>query len=591
MTEKGSPLPIEGLWEPSGPLRPVPPAQTLPARFGRYILKERIGVGGMAEVFLASQDGPAGFSKSVVVKRILPHLAEDAAFVQMFQREANVAAALNHVNVVAINELGVVDGQYFIAMEHVDGVTLHRLARRAWRAGRSLPTELVVGAIADAALGLHHAHQAKDKDGEPLGLVHRDVSPENLMINRDGVTKVLDFGIARGSTGALKTGTGELKGKIPFLAPEQVADEPLDGRADLYALGVTMYWLLTGHRPFQGTSELLLLNAKLQETPKPPSAQNPAVPKVLDDVVMKLLERAPSARYENGLALHDALQSMAPARTQLAAPFVREVMELPAPDDPTDVGMDGSEGFVPSTPVTDRFGEPTAQTHVVRKAPGSRRTLLAASAGLAGAIVVGAALFAFLGDEQPPPVAAPAVAAAPEPTPTPTPAPPPTTTPEPPPPVVAPPSTPPEPVETVDDPPVDPRKTMRVALKAPSSITWQTVRGKSLGRGNASAEVPAGTRAVIAVDGRTKARTQVAVKSGVADYASIERGTLDVRALPYAEVWLGDEKLGLTPFPAKQLPAGSYKVRLVYEGKEERRTVDVKPGRTERLLIDFRAKK
>jgi len=282
-----------------------------PQRIGRYLLLERLGVGGMAEVYLAQQAGAAGFQKLVVLKRILPHLAADRQFVEMFAREAKVAARVSHANVVQIFELGEEGGEFYIAMEYLDGLTLHRLASSSWEQGWALPTDVVCRTIADAAVGLHAAHNLVDEQGRPLHLVHRDVSPDNLMVSKDGVTKVLDFGIAKGDVGGPKTKTGNLRGKIPFMPPEQITGEVLDGRADLYALGVSMYWMLTGERPFDRQSDWHTMHAILNDTPKLPSALNPAVSPGLDALIMQLLEKQKDKRPASGKEVADRLEELA----------------------------------------------------------------------------------------------------------------------------------------------------------------------------------------------------------------------------------------------------------------------------------------
>ncbi len=286
------------------------PARTV-QRLGRYRLVERLGIGGMAEVYLAEQAGVAGFQKKVVVKRILPHLAANRQFVEMFAREARVAARVSHPHVVQIFELGEDNGEFFIAMEHIDGLTLHRVAVASWEQQRGLPIDVVVRTLADAALGLHAAHTLVDDAGRPLNLVHRDVSPDNLMLSKDGVTKVLDFGIAKGDLGGPQTKTGNLRGKIPFMPPEQILGEILDGRADLYAIGVSAYWMLTGQRPFDRQSDWHTMQAIMTETPPPPSASNPGVPAELDALVLRLLQKDRTLRPENGRVLADALEALA----------------------------------------------------------------------------------------------------------------------------------------------------------------------------------------------------------------------------------------------------------------------------------------
>ncbi len=287
------------------------PPRMAPTRLGKYALIERLGVGGMAEVYLAEQAGVAGFAKKVVVKRILPHLAADAQFVQMFVREAKVAARVAHPNVVQIFELAEEGGEIFIAMEHIDGLTLHRLAAAAWEQGRALPIDVVIRTIADAALGLHAAHSLTDEDGNSLHLVHRDVSPDNLMVSKDGVTKVLDFGIAKGDLGGPKTKTGNLRGKIPFMPPEQIQGLEIDGRTDLYALGVSAYWMLTGERPFDRQSDWHTMQAILTDPPRPASALNPGVPPALDALLLRMMQKDRAHRPASGREVAELLEDLA----------------------------------------------------------------------------------------------------------------------------------------------------------------------------------------------------------------------------------------------------------------------------------------
>ncbi|MBL8625342.1 MAG: protein kinase [Myxococcales bacterium] len=213
-------------------------------KFGHFTLGKRLARGGMAEVFLARQRGPEGFDRKVAVKRILPHLAETADFVRMFLSEARLAARLSHPNIVHIYELGQVAGDYFIAMEYVDGIHAGQLISHAER--ERLPPELVARIGADAAAALAYAHRLEDADGTPLALVHRDVSPHNLMVSFDGVTKLVDFGIAKAAIKADETRPGVVKGKYAYMSPEQTVGRPLDGRSDVFSLGVVLWELLAG---------------------------------------------------------------------------------------------------------------------------------------------------------------------------------------------------------------------------------------------------------------------------------------------------------------------------------------------------------
>ncbi len=213
-------------------------------KFGHFTLGKRLARGGMAEVFLARQRGPEGFDRRVAVKRILPHLAETPDFVRMFLDEARLAARLSHPNVVHIYELGQVDGDYFIAMEFVDGIHCGQLTSLA--AIDLLPPVLAARLGADAASALAYAHRLEDVDGRPLQLVHRDVSPHNIMVSFDGVTKLVDFGIAKAALKADETRPGIVKGKYAYMSPEQTVGRPLDGRSDVFSLGICLWEILAG---------------------------------------------------------------------------------------------------------------------------------------------------------------------------------------------------------------------------------------------------------------------------------------------------------------------------------------------------------
>ncbi len=214
-------------------------------RFGQYVLLRRIARGGMAEVFLAQQRGLEGFDRRVAVKRILPQLSDAPDFIKMFLGEAKLAAQLSHPNIVHIYDFGKVDDDYFIAMEYVDGVHAGQLAR-AGEPDR-LPPAMVARLGADAAAALHHAHALRAPGGRPIGLVHRDVSPANLMVSFDGVVKLCDFGIAKAAALSDQlTNPGQVKGKYAYMSPEQTTGTPLDGRSDVFSLGIVLWELLTG---------------------------------------------------------------------------------------------------------------------------------------------------------------------------------------------------------------------------------------------------------------------------------------------------------------------------------------------------------
>ena len=297
-----------------------------PLRLGRYTLDKIIAQGGMAEIWLATLGGPSRFSRKVALKRIRPGLVKMAARqakdgvnnqIEMFVREARLLASLKHQNIVEVIELGVEPAQrpeglpeYFIAMEFLEGLTLRDLALRVWQARLALPLEIVVRAIGDACLGLDHVHQLLDEQGQPANLVHRDISPDNLFLTTAGVTKLLDFGIAKREDWSGLTVAGELKGKVPYMAPEQLKGERVDGRTDLYSVGVVLYWLLTGRRPIDGPSEVFTMKAILDDAPRPLRAFNPQVPPLLEEVVLSCLEKDPANRISSASALHDTLSML-----------------------------------------------------------------------------------------------------------------------------------------------------------------------------------------------------------------------------------------------------------------------------------------
>jgi serine/threonine protein kinase len=264
--------------------------QPFPQQFGRYYLLGKIAMGGMAEIFRAKSVGAEGFEKVVVIKRILPHFCEDEGFVTMFQDEARVAAHLTHANVVQIFDFDAVDGLFFIAMEYVEGQDLKRVLDVGAKKGRPLSIAQSVSIMIEASQGLHYAH-TRVVDGQPLNIIHRDVSPHNVMVSFNGEVKIMDFGIAKAASRSTKTRVGTVKGKCAYMSPEQARGKPLDGRSDLFALGVCLWEMLTGKRLFVGESDFETLNNVLKAEVPPPSELNPEVPKELDAIVLKSLAR------------------------------------------------------------------------------------------------------------------------------------------------------------------------------------------------------------------------------------------------------------------------------------------------------------
>jgi serine/threonine protein kinase len=294
---------------------------------GNYQLLKKLATGGMAEVWLANQIGIQGFNRHIVVKRILPHLSEDPEFVQMFLNEAKIASRFNHPNIAQIYDLGQGEGQYFIAMEFIHGEDLGRLMRKAWSTGQWIARPLAIRIIAEACKGLYYAHTRNDEQGRPLRVVHRDISPQNILISFDGSVKLVDFGIAKAADQASMTKSGAIKGKFAYMAPEQAGGKALDARTDLFALGLVLYELLTGVRPLKRDSELATLQAALECAIDPPSVVA-EVPAELDDVVMRALAKVPDDRYKDASAFQMALEEFLISQRLVATSVqISELME------------------------------------------------------------------------------------------------------------------------------------------------------------------------------------------------------------------------------------------------------------------------
>ncbi|WP_240357079.1 serine/threonine protein kinase [Myxococcus eversor] len=265
--------------------------------FGRYELLRKIAIGGMGAVYLARQKGPVGFQKLLVVKRLLPHLSEDDEFIEMFLDEGRIAAHLNHPNIAQIYDLGDVDGQYFIAMEYVHGEAVGPLGLRAQQRKLSIPLALKCRIIADAAAGLDAAHNARSPSGRKLALIHRDVSPQNVLVGYNGGVKLIDFGVAKASGKFSQTVVGTIKGKHAYMSPEQARGEPLDHRSDIFGLGTVFYELLTHQRLFKRDTEIATLKAVVGTKIVPPSEISADIPKELDAIVLKALARKRDERF------------------------------------------------------------------------------------------------------------------------------------------------------------------------------------------------------------------------------------------------------------------------------------------------------
>jgi hypothetical protein len=295
--------------------RPVVPTATpsLPptpagARIGRYEIERRIAYGGMAEVLLAREPLAVGGSRRVAIKRVLPHVADDESFVAMFLDEARIALLLQHPNVCACFDAGPSEEGPYLAMEYVDGRSLAQLITLA-KDGGVLPIAVVARVISLVAEALHYAHGAVDADGAPLHVVHRDVSPSNILIGRDGRVKLLDFGVAKARSHATRTRAGVVKGKFAYMAPEQCRGSVADARADVFALGICLYEGLTRTPLFARENEYATMTAVLHDPPTSPRSVEPRIPAELDAIVLRATAKEPEARFPTALAMQEALEA------------------------------------------------------------------------------------------------------------------------------------------------------------------------------------------------------------------------------------------------------------------------------------------
>ncbi len=283
--------------------------------YGKYILDRKLTEGGMAEIYLARPNPAlappriASRPSPIIVKRLFAHHSSEAEFVRMFMNEAKLATKLKHPNIVDIFDQGESDGTYYLAMEFIHGEDLRGIAQQADAVHKRPPMAIVVRIIIDTLAGLHYAHTLADDDGSPLGLVHRDVSPQNVLVTYEGVTKIIDFGIAKAtrSRDMDQTQAGMIKGKYAYMSPEQTRSDQLDARSDVFSVGTLLWELLTWRRLFRRATDLATLVAVTEEPAPPAATVNPEVPKELDDILMRSLSMDREGRWESAKEFHDAL--------------------------------------------------------------------------------------------------------------------------------------------------------------------------------------------------------------------------------------------------------------------------------------------
>ena len=523
---------------------------------GKYKLVKLIASGGMAEVYLAKQAGAAGFEKLVCLKRILPHLARDKQFVEMFLNEARLAARLDHPNIVSIYDLGETNGNYFIAMEFIDGPNLRGVGKRAAELNELLPIPEVLKIISMAAAGLQYAHDLTDEDGQPLGLVHRDISPDNILVHRNGAAKVVDFGIAKAANSSGVTRTGTLKGKVAYMPPEQLRGSPLDRRTDVFALGVVLYEMLAGKRPWDANSEVALIGKIMTEEAPPLSELRPDAPEELLAIVDRALAKEREQRYQSCHEFQNDLEQLLVGLGQTITPtrvadFIRAYTPEAAPASEAEV-TDGSLGAVeeesfagtgaaPQLIPHERQQQPEREAGTrmletpVLQPPKSRGLLYGIAAFAFIAMIGGGAAIFFLkgqGDDQSAPVAVERATIVEQPK--------------------APPPAPPPP--------------------PPTRVVEEPVKARPPPKKLAVAEPPPPPVVVIKEAPRPPPPPPPAAPVVIA------KGELVLLIRPWAKVEVDGHEIGVTPLADPvQLSAGDHQVRLINPdlGKDITRTVHI----------------
>lgn len=520
-----------------------------------YELLKPLAQGGMAEIFLARQTAAHGFERLVVVKRVLPELARDQAFIASFIDEAKNGAQLSHPNIVQTIELGEKDGTYFIALEYIDGVDLATLLRIHRNRGQPMPVACALRIVCDVLMGLEFAHNAKDARGTPLGLVHRDATPSNVLVAWNGSAKVVDFGIAK-ATAKLegRTRTGVVKGKLGYMAPEQLDGAALDRRVDQFAVGIMLFELLTNVHPFRGDSELQTVK-NIGERPPPKLTElRPEVPIAVEAAIEKALAKDRDARFATCAAFQNALEEAA-GTLRLSQLAVAAMLEPLKPE----VEAEQAARMPQSDPLavtTDRRLQPArapgGTAIIVTPADAKPRVEAEPAAPAIGtlprvsrtrSLLVGGAVIAL------------AVVAA----------------------IVLRPSPNPVPPNPVTPPVV---VTQPVVIPPPASQPLATPP---------AAAQPLPTQPTTAgVDKKTPKKAPAKATPSV-PVATVAPGELKIVVKPWAMIRVDDREIGISPVPAQSVPAGKHRVTLSNKdlGKDLVREVDVPPGETITLRVDL----
>ncbi len=558
---------------------------------GKYDIVRRIAVGGMGEIFLARQSGLEGFDRLVILKTLLPDLAQDEEAVRSFLDEARIAATLNHPNIVGIYEVGIWDRLHFIAMEYISGETISGLLSAAHKTQQNLPPLVSARIIRDAAAGLAHAHEATAIDGTPLGIIHRDVSPQNIMVREDGVAKVVDFGIARAANRLARTSTGAVKGKVGYMAPEQLQGRELSARTDQYALGVVLWEMLAQKRRIERSDDpMRAIHTIVYNDIEPPGNHRRGIPPELDAIVQRMAARDPEQRYSDckavALALDEVIESQAESTREtdvagvlatLAGDAVKARKENVTPS--------GQSFFLESSKsnaarvLSDAHGETETalvEQHRPRKSWMPAALALVVVLGTAGGLVWTFAPDLFNRVTSGPSAGEPSV-------------------------------------ETVAASPPVPLTATLVVDSVPEGAT---VRSGTLVLGTtplSTTQLAPNARHVLEIDMKGYETETIAVDLGAGEQAPVRvelealpppkprnrsaakpqlagDGFLTLETVPWTEVSIDGKPYGLTTLVRVKLPAGQHLLRMTNNGAgiDETRTVTISSGKTRKMKINLR---